>query len=141
VAENTPGSLRIGDVEREQAISQLQEHTAAGRLDLDEFEERMGHVTAARTAADLDAVMADLPRSPQPLPPKPPVPAQVRDMWGRRRALPSWISLSLLMVAIWAMAGFGYFWPAWVIVPTALGALGESGHRRHRQEPPDEITA
>jgi hypothetical protein len=57
---------RIGDADRERAIEELREHTLAGRLTAEEFEERLGSAHAARTRADLDAVSTDLPLSPPP---------------------------------------------------------------------------
>jgi len=42
-------------------IDSLQRHTAAGRLTLDEFSERVGAVIAARTLQDLAAATVDLP--------------------------------------------------------------------------------
>ena len=52
---------RIGDVERERAQAALGEHYAAGRLDHDEFTERLDRIWVARTRADLDPLFADLP--------------------------------------------------------------------------------
>ncbi|MGA4670180.1 DUF1707 SHOCT-like domain-containing protein [Propionibacteriaceae bacterium Y1923] len=53
---------RIGDAERDEAVAQLQEHHAAGRLDGDEFEERMTRALGAKTIDDLKPLFADLPR-------------------------------------------------------------------------------
>ncbi|WBQ06692.1 DUF1707 SHOCT-like domain-containing protein [Kribbella sp. CA-293567] len=55
------GSLRIGDAERDLAVSGLSEHFVAGRLTQEEFEERSGHATKARYADEVDALFADLP--------------------------------------------------------------------------------
>ena len=64
---------------------------------------------------------------------------------------------SVVCVAVWAMSGFGYFWPIWVLLPTFLlhgarlrsigtsrrrlcgpknedAAAGVSGHLRRQQE-------
>lgn len=62
----TPGqasapSPRIGDAERDQAVTLLQEHMAAGRLDQGEFDDRMTAALTARTQTDLDALFVDLP--------------------------------------------------------------------------------
>lgn len=54
--------MRIGDAEREAAVRELGEHYAAGRLDAAEYEERTAAAYAARTAADLAPLFADLPR-------------------------------------------------------------------------------
>ena len=57
-----PRSIRIGTTEREQAVRALGEHFALGRLEPEEFEERMTAAYAARTATDLDLLFTDLPR-------------------------------------------------------------------------------
>jgi hypothetical protein len=56
-----PHALRIGDAERDAAAADLGEHYAAGRLTLDELNERLETVFAARTYGQLARVMADLP--------------------------------------------------------------------------------
>jgi hypothetical protein len=55
-------SERVSDADRERALVDLREHLAAGRLAVDELEERSGRVVAARTRAELAAALADLPR-------------------------------------------------------------------------------
>jgi uncharacterized protein DUF1707 len=57
---NEPG-LRASDADRQRVISALERHTAAGRLTLDEFGERVAQVLHAVTHPDLRAVIADLP--------------------------------------------------------------------------------
>ncbi|MCA2207714.1 DUF1707 domain-containing protein [Nocardia rosealba] len=52
---------RIGTIERDRALGLLNEHQAAGRIDLREFDLRAQKITAAATQADLDAIFADLP--------------------------------------------------------------------------------
>ncbi|WP_189061604.1 DUF1707 domain-containing protein [Longimycelium tulufanense] len=71
-----PGEVRIGTREREDAIKVLGEHLAAGRLEMDEYEERVGRATAARTLTDLRPLFADLPppHPPALAPPPPPMP-------------------------------------------------------------------
>jgi hypothetical protein len=54
--------VRASDADRERFLSALREHTAAGRLTLDEFAERAGYVYGARTLGELAATTADLPR-------------------------------------------------------------------------------
>lgn len=54
--------LRIGDEEREAAVSALGEHYAAGRLTKEEYDERAERAFAARTHAQLLPLFADLPR-------------------------------------------------------------------------------
>ncbi len=59
-----PGDLRAGDADRERAVDLLRRHHAAGRLDDDELEERMGGAYAARTYGALTALVEDLPELP-----------------------------------------------------------------------------
>jgi class 3 adenylate cyclase len=65
-SEQQPGSaagppLRISDAERERVVDRLKTACEEGRLTLDEFSERVAATYAARTEADLNAVVADLP--------------------------------------------------------------------------------
>jgi hypothetical protein len=53
--------MRASYADRQRVIEALQRHTAAGRLTLDEFSERVGSVFAARTLQDLAAATVDLP--------------------------------------------------------------------------------
>jgi len=56
-------NVRVGDAEREATAAQLREHYADGRLTLDELNERLDQTFAAKTRADLNTVMVDLPYS------------------------------------------------------------------------------
>lgn len=56
------GDLRISDADRDRAISELSEHFQAGRLTLEEFDERSGQAVQARTGKELAVLFADLPR-------------------------------------------------------------------------------
>ncbi len=58
------GSLRVGHEEREQVVLALRQQYAEGRLRPDELQERMSMARAARTFADLDALVVDLPIAP-----------------------------------------------------------------------------
>ena len=60
-----PG-LRIGDADRERAQAMLADHYAAGRLDKDEYDQRLDQIWAARTRAELAPVFGDLPGAPRP---------------------------------------------------------------------------
>jgi hypothetical protein len=53
--------MRAGDADRERLVEQLREHHAAGRLTLDEFEERMAQAYSAKTYGDLRTLTRDLP--------------------------------------------------------------------------------
>lgn len=55
--------LRASDAERDRAIELLQQHAASGRLTPSELEERTENTYAAKTRADLAALLQDLPTS------------------------------------------------------------------------------
>ena len=53
--------LRAADADRERVLTQLQRHTAAGRLTMDEFSGRAAALYRSRTMGELAALTADLP--------------------------------------------------------------------------------
>jgi Domain of unknown function (DUF1707) len=59
-------ALRIGDAERDSAIAALGDHFAAGRLNTEEFEERVDQAIRARFNDDLEPLFVDLPRTAEP---------------------------------------------------------------------------
>lgn len=61
-----PVEPRIGDTDRDQAVSFLQEHMAQGRIDASEFDDRMARALKAKTASELAVLFDDLP---EPRPP------------------------------------------------------------------------
>jgi hypothetical protein len=62
-------NIRVSDADREATASQLREHYAAGRLTLDELNERLDQTFAAKTRSELNAVMSDLPVTSRPVMP------------------------------------------------------------------------
>src|SRR5487761_242443 len=63
----TGSNIRVGDAEREAVASQLREHYADGRLTLDELNERLDQVFAAKTRTELAMVTRDLPMGMRPM--------------------------------------------------------------------------
>ena len=57
----SPRNLRVSDAEREHVVGLLQRATGSGLLDLDEFTQRVDAALAARTRAELNVVLLDLP--------------------------------------------------------------------------------
>ena len=53
--------IRIGDEERNKAVALLSDHLAEGRLTQSEFNDRLGLVLSAKTAADVEPLFTDLP--------------------------------------------------------------------------------
>ena len=109
----TDVALRIGDADRERVADRLRQAAGEGRLSPEELEERLGAAFAARTAGELEPLVADLPPEPGPAPRAP--------RRGHRRGchhgdLRAFVATSILLVAIWALTGAGYFWPVWPIL-------------------------
>lgn len=120
---------RIGDLERERTIARLREHVGTGRISLAEFESRLDTVYAARTEADLAAVVRDLPADR----PRNVTSRGVGAVGPRLAAVwAPWVLTGVICLVIWAATSVGaghalYFWPIWVIGPwgavLALGTL------------------
>jgi hypothetical protein len=53
--------MRVSDIERQRAVDELRRHCAAGRLDVDEYAQRIEQVLSASTLEEIDRVLADLP--------------------------------------------------------------------------------
>src|SRR5690606_32105229 len=92
--------LRASDEERETAVALLNEHTAAGRLTLEEFEQRVSTAYDATLVSDLDGLLADLPAV------RPAVSPEARRVftlaiWG------PWLLTAVICLAIWTMTSIG----------------------------------
>jgi Domain of unknown function (DUF1707) len=59
-------AVRASDRERDAVVQRVQQAFAEGRLDDTEFDERMRAALTARTHADLDGLLADLPADAAP---------------------------------------------------------------------------
>jgi hypothetical protein len=117
------GDVRASDAERERVVEALRAHAEAGRLTADELEERVAAALAATTRDDLAALQRDLPGRPAP------TVSRARD-GGRGGHSVGFLPIALLLVAIWALTGAGYFWPMWPLAWFAFAALMRSGHMR-----------
>ena len=132
VTPTTPATpIRIGDAERDKAVSDLGDHFAAGRLNREEFDDRADQAMQARFSTELAPLFADLPAT---LPPSP----AASSGGGRPGGPPPWAYamwlFPVLMVA--AVAGaillhapFILWFGVWLLVIAKI-----SGHRhRHRR--------
>jgi hypothetical protein len=123
-------NLRAADTDRNRVVEELREHTAAGRLTLDEFGERMQAAMSARTFGDLAKLTTDLPVLATAPAQDGPVdlaafrPPPVKHNWAR--AVRVWASVSVFLIGIWMLsvvASGGHthgFWPIW---PIGIGGL------------------
>lgn len=132
--------MRAADADREATADRLRAALGEGRLDLHEYDERVQRAYAARTYAELDTLLTDLPpvtpaeRSTL-MPGSPavgaptgavagqPVPAvgSVTARWLAEVWLP-YLRVIAIVVTVWAVTSLLsqdllYFWPAWVAGP------------------------
>jgi Domain of unknown function (DUF1707) len=63
-----PPEIRASDADREAVVLRLQKALGEGRIDLDEFGQRASATYAAKTTAELDRLMSDLPHDALPHP-------------------------------------------------------------------------
>jgi hypothetical protein len=61
MAQHEPREIRASDTERQRVVATLQAACVDGRLDLDEYGQRVQDALAARTRAQLEALLIDLP--------------------------------------------------------------------------------
>lgn len=107
----TQGSVRVGDAERDEAARALGEHFVSGRLDRDEYDERVDVALSARTRGELARVFRDLPGSAPAVPFRPPM--------LRRRSRSRVPVLPVLLIMFGVALLVGHLWVWWV----GLGVL------------------
>jgi hypothetical protein len=108
----SPPELRAADADRERTAERLRSAAAEGRISAEELEQRLEVAFAARTESELERLVEDLPAPAQAPPPR-----------RRRAELHAFAATSLLLLAIWALTGAGYFWPVWPILGWGLFVL------------------
>jgi hypothetical protein len=146
--------LRVSDSERQVAVDRLRLAHDEGRLDLDEYDRRLGAAYASKTYGDLDQLFLDLPaagsvpvvhRSAVPAPRRSAAVAVADGAFARMpMALKVlWItyaSVVAINLTVWLLVTLGsvdpvYFWPMWLLIPgVALATVTASidAHRRGR---------
>lgn len=97
--------LRAADSDREAVADILREQHVAGRLDTDELQERIERCYAAKTYAELDAVIDDLPREE----------SRTGSPWSIWRR-PRLVLVLPLLIAIVALSHGHLFWLATALV-------------------------
>ena len=147
--------LRASDADRANAASMLADAYAEGRLDNDEYNQRLDQVMASKSLGELVPVLADV--TPVPRPPGAAHHQQpVRHQAGQGFIGPFprwWLGLALLFNVIWLMTVLTsghliYYWPMWPMLGTAIpmimGMIGGDRVNRHdrkaitQQPPPPE---
>jgi hypothetical protein len=109
--------LRASDDDREQLVSELNEHSVAGRLSTEDLEERSHAAYSAQTLGELDALRHDLPITPRTAM----VSASARRSQLTRRLIQETggsLGLFAVCTVIWLVSDShrGQFWPVWVLL-------------------------
>ena len=133
--------LRVSDAERQAVTDRLAEHFSSGRLDQEEFDERVSRAMSAKTRADLGGLFDDLPESGQPGMGQPgmglPGTGASAATCMRRRRFRHPVLLAGLIILIALTAGHVVFPLLWIgfLVVIALAVTGHFGrgrsHHRH----------
>jgi len=132
--------LRAADTDRTRVAAVLGEHMSAGRLSVEEYDDRLARAYTAKTYGELDQLTADLPSAPAvvaPLAGGSTVTAPAGDVQGwaggptRAAAWRSWAVTALIVLTVWVASMIGqseltYPWPIWVIGPWGAVLLGQS---------------
>ncbi|HEY2161361.1 MAG TPA: DUF1707 domain-containing protein [Solirubrobacteraceae bacterium] len=121
-------NLRAGDADREAAGERLRHHHTEGRLDTDEFQERIDRCYQAKTVGELEQLLTDLPEPVGTSGARP----RVRHLWSIPLA-----PILLAVVAISAVSGHGF----WLLFPLFFlfrflmwGRHGRPGMRWRREQ-------
>jgi hypothetical protein len=123
-------NLRVSHAERTEVADRLSQHYGDGRLDEEEFNERLDRAMKAKTQSDLDGLLDDLPKTGGPKEVEP-------QMFRTRRPLLPRILLIIVIVllasAVWHAVtapfwvfGGGVFIP-WVVIGVVALLLWRSG--------------
>jgi hypothetical protein len=130
--------IRASDAEREEYATILRAAMSEGRLTLEEGEERLAGVYAAKYRDELPPLTADLPEGGRQALHDMPEAKQHRRRESRRRVGGRFVALTVLaaiLTGLWALSGASFFWPAIIlgIVALKMFACGRLGyrHRRH----------
>jgi hypothetical protein len=121
--------IRASDADRDRSGAALSGHYAAGRLTLEEFQERLDRAYAVKTLGELDDLMTDLPepgpgqlagpRDGNVPPPERRAPATVQVPVTSHRAIwQFWLGVAIGFFVIWLISGAaGGPWFLWVAIP------------------------
>ena len=98
-------NLRASDADREATADRLRRHHTDGRIDSEEFQERLDRCYAAKTVGELDQLVDDLPRETQGRAGR----RFYRGLWAIPLA-PVLVAILVVSVGGWHHGGFGLLW-------------------------------
>lgn len=121
-----PNRLRTSDKEREEIAEILRAAMTEGRLTLEEGEERLTAVYAAKYRDELGPLTADLPDGGRRAVLDTPE-ARAATRRGLRRHASFVVAAAVLLTALWILSGAHFFWP---IIPLLFLFVGLRRHAR-----------
>jgi hypothetical protein len=124
-----PHRVRASDAEREQYAQILRAAMGEGRLTLEEGEERLGQVYAAKYRDELSPLTADLPDGGEQATFDP---AEARAAFRKGMARHAGFAavVAVVLVGLWALSGAHFFWPLIPLLFIWFGVLRHLGWRR-----------
>ena len=123
-------NMRVSDAERQAVADRLAEHFSSGRLDQEEFDERVSRAMSAKTRADLNGLFDDLPEPGLPGAAGPIPAGPAGPPLRRRHRHPVLLAALIVFVAI---AAAHVVWPLlWIgfLVAVVMMATGTFGRAR-----------
>ncbi len=99
--------LRASDADRDHTIAQLRRHHVDGRLDWEEFSERLDRASQARTREELRGLLSDLPPLVEPDAASGPAPRQPAGPWSAGPWTGAWWRRPWLVPPVVALAILG----------------------------------
>ncbi|MFC4111466.1 DUF1707 SHOCT-like domain-containing protein [Nonomuraea zeae] len=141
---NSP-EMRASDVDRDRVAAILREHTAQGRITMEEFNERLEQLYQSKTYGELARLTADLPdvdlRHRALAKVTPAAPATRGGVHpGMRAAWGAWAAASGINWVIWLIVSVTsgdmiYPWPLWVMGPWGVILLVSTIFGNGQQKP------
>ncbi len=134
--------MRAADADRAATAERLRLALEEGRLDLHEYDERLGRAYGAKTYGELDAVLADLPgpapaersavapvqRGAEPAPVSDEAPVAASATRWLIQAWVPWLRVAGILTAVWLVTCLSarevyFYWPVWPLVPWGVVLL------------------
>ena len=147
-AHPADATIRMSDADRAEVADRLAQHYGDGRLDQAELDDRLGQAMSAKTRADLDGLLHDLPdtgvsrmepQAPRRQPPRPREPR--RHNWLRIVLVVVLVLVGLRLLGgigalFWPFGWFwGWMWPGpWLLIALLVFLWLRFGRRRRYRD-------
>ena len=118
---------RAGDRDRQKTATRLGQALAQGYLEMGEYDRRLQTAFQTQTAGELKQLVADLPLERiRRADPRRRAARQAAARLGVRIHLAAFLTMTTVVLSVWAATGAGYFWPIWPILGTAIGLVSHA---------------